>query len=143
MHQCSVARGLKSAAKRVRRSRDEIKLFEMCTLHFKAVRYNEPLVDGWDADIIIDEYKLAILWNGPWHYKQLAMANHSLSQVQSRDRIKTKLLTEHGWTVVAFNDDVYTPTAAMDVILLEVVPRLRLERSIEINKIPSFTTPLS
>ena len=48
----------------------------------------DSLIDRkWDADIIIHDYKIAILWNGAWHYKQISK-NSSLIQIQNRDVIK-------------------------------------------------------
>jgi len=105
-----------SASKIVKRSRDEIKLYSFCKNYFNSVRHNEIISDGWDADIIIDDYKLAILWNGPWHYKQLSLKNHSLAQVQNRDKIKTDVLTSAGWKVLFFNDNKYTPEKAFQFI---------------------------
>lgn len=105
-----------SASKIVKRSRDEIKLYSLCKDYFNSVRHNQIISDGWDADIIIDDYKLAILWNGPWHYKQLSLKNHSLAQVQNRDKIKTDVLTSAGWEVIIFNDNLYTPEQAFEVL---------------------------
>lgn len=108
--------GRQSAAKLVRRSKDEIALFELCHAEFGSVANNEPIVDGWDADIIIDDFKLAVLWNGPWHYRQMPLKNHSLKQVQKRDEIKISKLSEAGYTVLVFEDRSYTPESAFDVI---------------------------
>ena len=108
--------GRASAAKIIKRSKDEIALYNLCKDYFISVRHNEIIKDGWDADIIIDDYKLAILWNGPWHYKQLTFKNHSLKQVQIRDKIKTDILKSNGWTVVSFRDDEYTPETAFNFI---------------------------
>jgi hypothetical protein len=108
--------GRKSAATIVRRSKDEIKLFELCKQQFKNVLSNEVIVDGWDADIVIDDYKFAILWNGPWHYKQMPHKNHSLKQVQKRDEIKTSRLIASGYTVIVFEDRHYTPESAFESI---------------------------
>jgi len=105
-----------SASKIIKRSKDEIKLYSLCKDYFNSVRHNEIISDGWDADIIIDDYKLAILWNGPWHYKQLTLKNHSLLQVQNRDKIKLKVLTAAGWEVIIFNDNLYTPEQAFEVL---------------------------
>jgi len=66
--------------------------------------------------IILDDYKVAILWNGPWHYKQLKIKNFSLKQVQNRDKIKIKELTNSGWEVLSFNDGVYSPDTAFEEI---------------------------
>ena len=109
--------GIKSASVQVKRSVDEIKLFNLCKSHFYSVRNNEPLIDGWDADIIIDDIKTAILWNGPWHYKQMPHKNHSLPQVQNRDKIKISKLKENGWTVLIYEDRFHTPLSAFNDIL--------------------------
>jgi len=108
--------GRNSASKITRRSKDEINLFQLCKNYFKSVRHNEIIKDGWDADIIIDDYNIAILWNGPWHYKQLSLRNHSLPQVQNRDKIKIDVLTSVGWKVLIFEDRFYNPTEAFEEI---------------------------
>jgi hypothetical protein len=110
--------GKTSAAKIICRSKDEILLFDLCSTHFQSVRHNEQLVDGWDADIIIDDINTAILWNGPWHYKQMPHNNHSLKQVQNRDRIKIKSLTDAGWNVLIFEDRYFSPETAFQSILV-------------------------
>lgn len=38
------------------------------------------MFNGWDADIIIEDLKIAILWNGKWHYEKIT-EKHSVSQV--------------------------------------------------------------
>lgn len=105
-----------SASISVKRSKDEIELYTLCKEYFKSVRHNEIIKDGWDADIIIDDYQIAVLWNGPWHYKQLTLKNHSLSQVQTRDKIKLQVLQSDGWNVVVFEDRYYTPSQAFDAL---------------------------
>lgn len=104
--------GRKSANLVVKRSKDEIALYDLCKNEFNVVKHNEIIAEGWDADIVIEDLKLAILWNGPWHYKQMPHSNHSLEQVQNRDRIKRKVLTENGYNVISFNDNEYTPLSA-------------------------------
>lgn len=109
--------GLKSASQKIKRSKDEIKLYEIIKQYYPNIKHNEPIIDGWDADIIFDDIKLAILWNGPWHYKEMGHSNHSLKQVQTRDKIKTDLFTKNGWKVLIFEDRYHTPeTAAYDII---------------------------
>lgn len=107
--------GRKSAASRVTRSKNEIKLFTLCETEFACVA-NHIIADGWDADIVIPDHKIAILWNGPWHYKEMNLKNHSLAQVQNRDKIKTSLFESLGWTVLVFEDRHYTPESAFKVI---------------------------
>lgn len=108
--------GLASAKSRCLRSKDEIKLFEMCKSYFREkVTHNEEVISEtfWDADIIIRDIKVAIFWNGPWHYKDMNMKNHSLKQVQTRDKIKIDLFLSHDWTIFIFEDRYYTPETAM------------------------------
>lgn len=105
-----------SASKQVKRSKDEIKLFNLCLNHFNNVRHNEEILQGWDADIILDDYKIAILWNGPWHYQELDISNHSLIQVQTRDRIKLQIFEEHGWKTLVYEDRNHTPESAFSEI---------------------------
>jgi hypothetical protein len=110
--------GKKSAATRCKRSKDEIKLFQLCQSHYSSVRHNEPIVNGWDADII-DDISTAILWNGPWHYQSMiGIKNHSLSQVQTRDKIKIEQLKLAGWNVLIFEDRFYSPESAFDELIL-------------------------
>lgn len=110
--------GKKSASTRIIRSKDEILLFELCKSHFQTAHSNLILVDGWDADIVLPDQKIAILWNGPWHYKQMPHKNHSLIQVQNRDRIKKQILEKAGWTVLIYEDRFYSPESAFKDILL-------------------------
>lgn len=114
--QAAILAGKKSAASRVKRSKDEIKLYELCKNYFTNVKSNYIVEDGWDADIVLPDLKIAIMWNGPWHYKEMGMSNHSLSQVQNRDKIKTRLFESKGWTVIAFEDRYYTPEKAFMVL---------------------------
>lgn len=104
--------GKASAAVRVKRSKNEVKLFDLIKSIFPDALNNHIIADGWDADIVIPILKTAILWNGPWHYKQLSIRNHSLKQVQNRDRIKTELFKKMGWNVYIFEDRYYTPETA-------------------------------
>ena len=97
--------GKKVSAKSVRRSKNEILFCELCEKHFKSVRHNEAIFNGWDADIIIDDYKLAILWNGVWHYKQV-MNNQtsSLKQIQNRDKLKIDEIKKYGYIPYIIED---------------------------------------
>lgn len=54
------------------------------------------MFNGWDADVILLDYKIAILWNGRWHYEQLSK-KHSVKAVQNRDRIKLKEIAAAGY----------------------------------------------
>lgn len=97
--------GLKSvqAQASVRRSKNEIFFASLCKDAFKEVSCNEPIFDGWDADVIIHDYKIAVLWNGIWHYKKVR-EKHSVEQVQCRDQIKLQLIRNSGYVPYVIKD---------------------------------------
>lgn len=99
--------GKASAAKQVRRSKNEIYFAELCLAHFETVSTNDGYFQSptgnWDADIIIHEHKLAVLWNGVWHYKQITKT-HKLKQVQSRDKIKISVINKNGYIPYIIKD---------------------------------------
>lgn len=114
------AGGLASASKQMRRSKDEKQLFDFISNKWPNALHNHIITEGWDADIVIPNLQIAILWNGPWHYREMGHKNHSLLQVQTRDRIKTKKFEELGWTVKVFEDRTYTPQSAFEELLKEL-----------------------
>ena len=93
----AVKGGLASASKQVKRSKNEISFADLCKTKWPTTITNERIFNGWDADIILPDLKLAILWNGKWHYEKLTK-KHSLSQVQVRDKIKIKEIITAGYT---------------------------------------------
>lgn len=101
-----------SAKIQTRRSKDEIALFELIASQIPSAIPNHQIVGGWDADIYLPEQRIAILWNGPWHYKELGISGHSLLQVQNRDHIKQKEFNAMGIRVFVFEDRYYTPQSA-------------------------------
>ena len=88
---------------KTKRSKNEIYFSELCKKHFKNVKTNEKMFNGWDADVIIHDIKTAILWNGKWHYEKIT-ENHSLKQVQNRDRIKIKEIKNFGYIPYVIKD---------------------------------------
>lgn len=103
----SIASGQKSAAKSNRRSKNEIYFHSLCQSEWDNITCNEPFFDSkygkWDADVILHTYKIAVLWNGIWHYKQVR-AKHSLLQVQARDKIKIDSIISAGYTPYVIKD---------------------------------------
>jgi len=91
-----------SATSQCKRSKNEIYFSELCAKEFE-ITTNEPYFDGWDADVIIHSEKTAILWNGIWHYKQIAKTQ-SLNQVQARDTIKMAIIYKYGYTPYVIKD---------------------------------------
>lgn len=95
--------GLHNAAAMPRRSSNEILLAELCKQQFRSVTTNDPVFDNWDADILIWDHNVAVLWNGPWHHKQLRK-NHSIKQVSAREKVKLHAIENAGWRWLILND---------------------------------------
>lgn len=97
--------GLKSCniQKETRRSKNEIFFAELCKKHFINVLTNEPIFNGWDADVVLPDFKIAILWNGIWHYKKIKK-KHSVEQVQARDKYKIKQIENCGYKHYTIKD---------------------------------------
>ncbi len=106
---CCVKTGyLKKVAKnsnRVKydRSKNEMLFCEMCEEYFDYVFHNVQLFNGWDADVILLNEKIAILWNGKWHYEKITEAV-SLEQIQNRDRIKIQEIEKAKFTPYIIKD---------------------------------------
>ncbi len=95
--------GIASAKSRVVRSKNEIYFSELCKKKFKKVLTNKSIFNGWDADVIVEDLKIAILWNGKWHYEKITK-QHSVKQVQNRDKIKIKEIIKKGYIPYIIKD---------------------------------------
>jgi hypothetical protein len=97
--------GLLSAAKKYKRSKNEIYFSELCGGKFDNIKTNEPMFNGWDADVILMDFKIAVLWDGNWHHKKITK-KHSLAAVQNRDKIKIKEIKNFGYEPYVIQDFV-------------------------------------
>ena len=90
-----------------RRSKNEIIFHDKCVNYFgqENVDNNKAIFNGWDADVIIKNIKVAILWNGAWHYTKITH-KHSVKQVQKRDEIKLKEIVICGYTPYVIKDEI-------------------------------------
>ena len=97
--------GKKLVALQNLRSKNEIAFCELCEQYFgkENVLHNAVMFNGWDADIIIPSLKVAILWNGPWHYIEISKTQ-KLKQVQNRDRIKLREIINCGYRPYIIED---------------------------------------
>lgn len=95
--------GLESAKKQVRRSKSEIYFSNLCKEKFEVVKTNEQIFNGWDADVIIEDFKIAVLWNGPWHHRK-CNKKHSVKQVKNRDKIKIDQIKKCGYIPYIIDD---------------------------------------
>lgn len=86
-----------------RRSKNEIYFSKLCNENFSNVITNEPIFNGWDADVILQNEKVAVLWNGIWHYKKITK-KHSVNQVQNRDKIKLNEIVKAGYIPYVVKD---------------------------------------
>lgn len=96
--------GVTKARKPVKRSKNEIYFSELCADQFGNVLTNVKMFNGWDADVIIEDRKTAIHWNGVWHYKDNLSKTHSLKQVQNRDLLKMKEIKSMGYDSYVIKD---------------------------------------
>jgi len=87
----------------IRRSKNEIAFADLCKKFFKNVRTNEAIFNGWDADVIIDDLKIAVLWNGVWHYQKITR-NHSVKQTKQRDCLKIIEIEKMGYIPYVIKD---------------------------------------
>lgn len=86
-----------------KRSKNEKYFCELCEKKFKNVKHNERLFNGWDADVIIEDIKYAIMWNGIWHYKKITKT-HSLEETENRDKIKIEEIKKMGYSPYIIKD---------------------------------------
>ncbi len=96
--------GIKSASLQYKRSKNEIYFANLCQNYFSKVLCNAIIFNGWDADVIIEDYRIAVLWNGPWHYRKITR-RHSVKQVQTRDKIKIDEIIKCGYVPYIIKDD--------------------------------------
>lgn len=87
------------------RSKNEIFFSDLCKNKWgrEYVKYNEPIFDGFDADIVIEKLKLAIEWNGIWHYKKIRKGQ-KFNNTRARDIIKAKRIRSHNYDLIIFKD---------------------------------------
>ena len=97
--------GLKSvhSQKELRRSKNEAYFFDLCSKQFTGVLSNKPMFGGWDADVILTEQRIAVLWNGKWHYEKITK-QHSVLQVQNRDALKIEAIKKGGFEPYVIKD---------------------------------------
>lgn len=88
----------------IKRSKNEMYFCKLCEAYFREVKHNEPLFNGWDADVIIEDIKYAILWNGVWHYKKILKNQPPIEQIQKRDAKKIKEINLCGYTPYIIKD---------------------------------------
>ena len=83
------------------RSKNEKLFYEMIKSKFNDALPNQRIFNGFDADIVIPSLKLAIHWNGVWHYKQIfntSKGKYQFEQIQSRDKQRLNEIEKCGFS---------------------------------------------
>ena len=78
-----------------RRSQGEIELASLLSERFNVLT-NARIFDGFDADIVLPDQRIAVHWDGPWHRRKIC-EGHSVKQVQTRDRLKRRIARRLGY----------------------------------------------
>lgn len=102
--------GRASQASQPRRSKGEVLFFTLCSNYFgeyEVLSNAQVFIDKngnyWDSDIVIPKCRLALCYNGIWHYQQIGK-KHNLKQVQSRDLIKKSIISDNGYIQYIIKD---------------------------------------
>jgi hypothetical protein len=105
---CVICRSKRS---QIRRSKNEILFAELCKKHFNNVECNIPMFNGWDADVIFPDLKIAVLWDRQWHFSEIKIkSNHSPAQMKNRDKFKRENIEKLGYTHYTVKDPAkYNP----------------------------------
>jgi ribosomal protein S14 len=100
--------GLISTANSSKRSKNEMHFAELCEETFDNVSTNDACFtdkngNNWDADVVLHDHLVAVMWNGVFHYKQIHKSQ-SLKQVKARDKIKKSVIKDNGYLVYVIKD---------------------------------------
>lgn len=88
---------------------------------------NKHMFSGYDADIILPDYKLAIHWNGAWHWKPLR-GEQLLKKIKARDEERYKAVEQAGYINLIIIDHKFTTAEqAADIHFRKLVRLLGLE----------------
>lgn len=78
------------------RSKNEKYFAQLVLNNFPYVLTNKRMFGEYDADVILVNEKIAVHWNGPFHYKLLINDDHLL-KIQSRDLLRYKAIEQEGY----------------------------------------------
>jgi len=102
--------GNKSLQMFSRRSKAEIDFANLCIDYFgneniicNELFFKDKNNNYWDADIIITHLKIAILYNGIFHYKKV-YKDQKLERMIAKDNIKQKIIIQNGYSYYIVKD---------------------------------------
>jgi hypothetical protein len=93
--------------KKSRRSKIEIRLFELLKKTFPCINFlpnDKTMLNGLEVDIAIPELKLAIEWNGVVHFKPI-YGETKLNRIQSIDKKKLLLAQQKNINLIVISDN--------------------------------------
>lgn len=87
------------------RSRSKNEKYFACLLseHFSNLLTNKRMFGEYDADIIIEEQRIAIHWNGPFHYLPIFGEQH-LKLICERDELRYRAIEQCGYVNYIIDD---------------------------------------
>lgn len=98
LHKLNVERGKKcwisGKLKRVHRSKNEISFFEKIKKEYSDSIPNY-YIDNFECDVFIPSLKIAIHWNGDWHYN-VVITEELLRKIETKDKLKYLYLEKKG-----------------------------------------------
>lgn len=85
------------------RSYNEMYFYQLVKEKFPDALNNKFIFNGYDADVIIPSLKLAIHWNGIWHYKSVISELH-FNSIQEKDKLRYNEIEKAGYTNYIIKD---------------------------------------
>ena len=108
--ECGRIGGNKSLQMFSRRSKAEIDFANLCINYFGSdniicnqLIFKDNNNNYWDADIIIKHLKIAILYNGIFHYKKI-YKDQKFERMLVKDRLKQQIIIQNGYTYYIIKD---------------------------------------
>ncbi len=90
---------------KTKRSKSECLLSDKLKIIFPDLTCNTFMFSGgFDADIVIPSLKLAIHWNGPWHYRPIISTEH-FDKIRLRDIRRYKSIELDGYKNYIIKDE--------------------------------------
>jgi hypothetical protein len=87
---------LKSIRSQKPRSINETYFSDLCQNKYGNVLNNVQMFEGWDADIILPQFKIAVEWNGKWHYDKIKYGR-DIDAVTKKDAVKKQAIIDCGY----------------------------------------------
>lgn len=122
--------------KNKRRSKGEIYLSELISQQFSETLLNKNIFGAWDADIIINDRKVAILYNGPFHYVKIGNKfDASLPATKNRDFLKIREIIKSGYIPYIVSDLGKFNREFVNREFIKIIKFINILDSLDIDKV--------